>query len=374
MNDTADEPKSLKEIVKFAEAKFNKINPLGLKFDAEVTFVMQILQDKPKLMEVAASCPRSLVGALNAAASIGVSFSPAKNEAYLLSRNVKTGLKAENGKDIWESRIFLEPSYIGLNKVATDTGSIEWVQARVVRKEDSCVDNGVGLRPTHIYDSFGTNESRGEIVGAYCAAKLPSGDILTKFLNKERLDSIRDRSETYKKYKSGTWVTDEEEMVMKAAMRTSFKTWPKTDKFARLEQAVHISNENEGFEPIATSPEIQEFNPDQKAFFDRLITNSDAIGMFCFKETLAEGVYETLYRSFEKGSKGKYQRIVDALEVDGRAQLTDCQVVIEERAAEGDDLGVKELTEDLSKEAVDYILDNTDDDTRQFIQGMDNGE
>jgi recombination protein RecT len=359
-------PKSLTEIASFAEKRFNEICPQGMTFGAEVSFAFQILQDKPDLMTVAKGCPRSLVSVLQNLAAIGLSLNPAKKEAYLLSRNIKTTV---DGKEVWESRLFLEPSYIGLNKVATDTGAIEWVQARVVRKADECIDNGVGLRPTHTYDVFATNEARGEIVGAYCVAKLPSGDFLTKFINKERLDDIRGRSETWKKYQKGTWLTDQEEMIMKATMRTSFKTWPKTGShhFERLEQAVHLSDQNEGFEPIVTSPEIRNFTGDQKSMLDQLITNNDSIGMYCFMTSLPEGVQTSLRHSFPKGEKGKYAKLLDELQASGRAQMVDIRATVEESSQSGDDLAVKELLEDISQEAIDNIKANVTDEVRQFI-------
>ncbi len=376
MNDTAQEPRDLKEVVKFAEKKFNQINPVGLNFSAEAEFCIQILQNNAFLMGVAQECPRSVVSALSQAAAIGLSFNPAKKECYLMSRNVKTGVKTEKGKDIWESRIYLEPSYMGLNNVATNTGSIGWVQARVVRANDKFVDTGVGQTPAHEYDAFGTNESRGEIVGAYCVAK-SGDDYLTTIMNKETLDKIRGRSEAWKKALKipgnegkggGTWLTDPEEMCKKAVMRNAFKTWPKTDKFARMEEAVHISNENEGFEPLVNNPEINESRADQKAYFDQLIEKSDAIGMFVFMASLDHGVQASLFNSFERGSIKKYKDIVRALQNNGRAQLVDCQLAVEDSTSNGDDLGVKEIIEDLPKEAVEWICENTDDETRQFIQ------
>ena len=368
--DNEPEPKSLTEIANAAEKRFKEVCPAGMKFGAELSFAFQILQDNPNLMVVAKECPRSLVSVLQNLAAIGLSLSPAKKEAYMLSRNIKI---QREGKEVWESRLFLEPSYIGFNKIATDTGAIEWVQAKVVRKEDTCVDNGVGLRVTHDYETFGTNETRGPIVGCYCSAKLPSGDILTKFLNKERLDSIRDRSETWKKSiknvgdGAGTWLTDEEEMIMKATMRTSFKTWPKSTGMERLEQAVHISNENEGFEPLLTSPEITQYTADQKAYFDQLITKSNAIGMFCFIKSIPVGVYMSLYNSFDKDIT-KYKKIIDELERSGGAQINDCRAELEEAARNGDDAGVKEIVEDLSKDAIEWIKEQTNDiETRKMI-------
>lgn len=363
-------PTNLTEVIKFAEKKFNQINPVGLNFNSEAEFCVQILQNNPKLMEVAKANPRTVVAALGQAAAIGLSLNPAKKECYLLSRNVKV---AKDGKEAWESRIYLEPSYMGLNNVATNTGSIDWVQANVVRKNDkSFVDNGPGLRPTHIYDAFASNEERGEIVGAYCVAKA-GDDYLTTLMNKEKLDSIRGRSETWK-YSlknggtgAGTWLTDEEEMCKKAVMRNAFKTWPKTDKFSRMEQAVHISNENEGFEPLLTSPVLNSYTVEQKTYFDQMITENNALGMYCFLNTLDEGVRTSLHNSFEKGTITKYKAIVSKLEIEGQHKLADIRIAIEDAAEVGDDLAVKELLTDMQQEAIDYIKAHTEDGTRQFI-------
>ena len=369
-------PKDMAEVVKFAEKKFTEISPAGMNFHKESNFLLQILRNNANLMQAASETPRSAIDVLTNVAALGLSLNPAKKEAYVLSRNVKTGKKEASGKDIWETRLYLEPSYMGLNKVAIDSECVEWVQARVVRKADTFVDNGVGLRPTHTYDAFATNEERGEIVGAYCVAK--SGeDYLTNILNKERLDSIRGRSETWKRSLkqggtgAGTWLTDEEEMCMKATMRNGFKTWPK--KTARMEQAVHISNDNEGFEELTTTPTVSQHTADQKAYYDQMIETSDAIGMFLFTTSLEEGVEIALYNSFparEGIGKGKYQEIVRNLQASGRAQIEDCQLAITEAAKSGDDMGVKELIDDLPKEAVEFIIDKVDIEIGKFIREL----
>lgn len=366
------EPKDLKEVVKFAEKKFNQIKPLGLNFSAEAEFCIQILQNSPFLMKVAQECPRSVVSSMNQAAAIGLSMNPAKKECYLLSRNVK--MKQASGPDIWESRIYLEPSYMGLNNVAINSGSIEWVQANVVRKNDeSFVDNGAGLRPTHIYDAFATNDERGPIVGSYCVAKAGE-DFLVTIMNKEKLDSIRGRSETWKKSLknggtgAGTWLSDDEEMCKKAVMRNGFKTWPKTDKYARMEEAVHISNENEGFEPLITSPEIKENTASEKQYLDELIEKSDHVRMFCFMTSLEVGVQTNLRHSFEKGTKGKYAAIIDQLQEKGRNEVHDCKAVIQQAMTESDESAAKELLEELPQEAIDWITHNSDDEVGVYIR------
>lgn len=363
MNDTAEQPKSLQEVVKFAESTFKEIAPHSMEYAAEVEFAMQILQNNAYLMKVASECPRSLVAALKNVAAIGLSLNPAKKEAYLIPRSIKL---ANNS---YESRIFLEPSYMGLCNMATNTGSIEWVQARCVYGDDEFTDNGVGEKPTHIYDAF--SEDRGKLVGSYCVAKTETGAHLVNIMTAKQLDSVRDRSEAWKRNESGPWKTDTVQMSLKSVIRQGFKTWPKTDKFARLEQAVHISNENEGFEPlIVSNPEMKEYTADQKGYFNQLIEKSDAIGMFCFIKSVPTGVYVSLYNSFDSEIT-KFKKLVDELERNGSAQTLECQSAIEQSALDGDDLGVREVVEELSKEAVDFILENTDDDTRKFIQSLE---
>lgn len=359
-------PVDLKEIIVAAEKKFLKINPDSAAFASEGAFFLQILRNSPNLMAVCIENPRSAVAVLEQAAALGLSLNPAKKQSYVLSRNIK--IKVQGEPDRWESRLMFEPSYMGLNKIAVDSDGIEWVQARVVRKTDEFLDNGVGIRPTHIYDAFASRTDRGDIVGVYCVAKLDTGDFLTTIMTAERLKEIKGRSETGKK-DYGPWVTDEEEMSMKAVMRTGFKTWP--IKSSQMEQAVHISNENEGFEELATtSPEVTKFTADQKGFYDQMIEEENAIGMFLFLDSITEGVQNNLYHSFasakgkKDGSKGKgyYQKIVDDLQQSGRAQLEDCKTEIAEAFKMDDEMGVGQLVTDLPKEGVEYILTQMSDE------------
>jgi hypothetical protein len=176
---------------------------------------------------------------------------------------------------------------------------------------------------------------------------MPSDDVV----------SIRDRSEAWKRNQSGPWKTDFEEMAKKAVIRNAFKTWPKTDKFARLEEAVHISNENEGFAPILTSPELGSYTADQKGLFDQIISKADAIGMYTLQCTLDESTFTNLYHSFEKGQKGRYQGIIKQLLQTGSSRIADCLTAITESIETGDDAGVLEIIEGMESDTVQIIRD-----------------
>jgi recombinational DNA repair protein RecT len=284
-------------------------------------------------------------------AAIGLSLNPAEKLAYLIPRNVKVGKS-------WESRVYLEPSYMGLIRLATNSGGIAWIQAAAVKQNDSFKDVGMGQAPLHEYEAFG---DRGDVVGVYAVAKTKDGDYLTEIMTLEEVHKIRDRSESYKKYQSGTWVTDFIEMAKKAVIRRLFKTLPRTDENSRMAMAVEISNENEGFEPIINNPDIGQYTANQKETFDKIISDGDAFGMFVFSRTIDRGVFDNLYHSFEKGTKGKYQKIIDSLNTDGAEVANEYAMSITEMANRGDVDGYKELINPLTNDdlkVIDSLLDS----------------
>lgn len=346
------------EAIEAAKERFLQIAPHGLDFTAEHGFAVQLLNNNDYLKSVALTNPRSLESAIINVAAIGLSLNPAKKQAYLIPRNVKHG-------DKWVSKIFLEPSYVGLCDLATQSGSIKWVQAQLVRAADTFVDHGPGQKPTHTYEAFAPAEKRGEIVGVYCTAKTDGGDYLNEIMTREDIIAIRDRSEAWKRKvekekkggsaHGGPWESDFAEMAKKSVIRRAFKTWPKTETLDRLAAAIDLSNNNEGFEPILTSPGLGQYTADQKAYFDQMISGADAIGMFLFTRSIEEATYTNLFHSFEKGQKGKYQGIVRTLVEEGGAKLRELQEAVQASASEGDTYAIAENLGGLQPEAIEYI-------------------
>lgn len=197
-----------------------------ISFDREANFAVQILEATSYALGIAQRNRQSVVNAVVNLAAIGLSLNPAKKQAYLVPR--KTG-------------IVLEISYIGLIKLATDSGSVLWAKAEVVRQTDAFALNGYDKPPTHNFNPFGGD--RGPVVGVYCVAKTASGDYLTETMTLDEVYAIRDRSEAWKNGQKGPWKTDEGEMIRKTVVKRASKYWPKTD---RLDQAVHYLNTEGG--------------------------------------------------------------------------------------------------------------------------------
>ena len=156
-------------------------------------------------------------------------MNPAEKLAYLVPRKGKA---------------CLDVSYMGLIRLATDTGSIMWARAELVHEHDEFIYHGATEKP-----EFNSPNpfNRGQIVGVYCVAKTKEGDYLSGIMSIEEVNSIRDRSEAFKK-NSGPWVTDYGEMVKKTIIKRESKTWPKTDKTERFDKAIEVINEHEGID------------------------------------------------------------------------------------------------------------------------------
>lgn len=216
----------LKQETEFAELA--KIHG-AVNFKKEASFALQILQGNSYTLGIAAKNPDSLKNAILNVASIGLSLSPVHKYAYLVPR---------------KDSVCLDISYIGLVKLATDSGSIMWAVAELVRATDDFVFMGHGREPVHKFNPF--SSGRGAIVGGYCLAKTHSGEFIVAMMPLDDIMKIRDRSESYKSGKSSPWKTDEEEMMKKTLIRRGSKSWPKTDtRDERFAKAIKDLEEDE---------------------------------------------------------------------------------------------------------------------------------
>lgn len=221
----------LNAVILSTKENFEKIS--SVNFTKETEFAMQALNANSFLMKVAIGAKESLKSAIVNLSACNLSLNPVLKLAYLVPRGGK---------------VCLDISYVGLMKLATDSGSILFVQALIVREQDKFSLNGYGQAPTHEYNPFATD--RGDIVGAYTVAKTSTGEFLTEVMTIDAILDIRDRTEAYKSVKSGKsascpWTTDLEEMLKKTVIRRASKSWPKTD---RLSSALNILNEHEGID------------------------------------------------------------------------------------------------------------------------------
>ena len=205
----------------------------SVSFDREAGFALQLLQNSDYLVKIASGNRQSLVNAITNVAALGVSLNPAKKQAYLVPR---------------DGKVMLDISWMGLIDLAVQCGSILWAQAQVVYETETLQIKGYDKPPIHTRNPFA--KDRGAIVGAYCVAKLASGDYLTETMTSEEIDAVRDRSSAWKAWikdkKKCPWVTDDAEMRRKTVTKRAAKYWPRVTGDERLDKAIHHLNTDGG--------------------------------------------------------------------------------------------------------------------------------
>lgn len=225
----------ISDLVSQCEPQFNKVSVFSSTvqnaFGREAQFAMQAMEANKYLASVAMSNKQSMINAVINVAAIGISLNPAEKEAYLVPRN---------------GAVCLDISYIGLMRLATDTGQIAWVQADIVYEKDHFRMMGLDKQPEHRYNAF--CKDRGQPVGVYVTAKLATGDYLTDIMTVDEINAIRDKSQGYiafiaKKAKTSIWHDHWGEMAKKTAVKRAQKYWPKSE---RLDKAIHHLNTDAG--------------------------------------------------------------------------------------------------------------------------------
>ena len=192
----------------------------AVNWQQESEFALQALQRNDYLAKIASANQNSLRNAIINIGAIGISLNPARKHAYLVPR---------------DNMVCLDISYMGLIHIAVDSGAIEWAQAKLVYSCDSYQNKGIDKAPDHQYNAFG---NRGDVVGAYCVAKLPDGSFVTEEMDRAQLEQVRATS----KAKNGAWANWTEEMMRKTVVKRASKYWISN----RLSTAVEALNQHEG--------------------------------------------------------------------------------------------------------------------------------
>jgi recombination protein RecT len=198
----------------------------SISFEKEAEFAIQIISGNEYLLKLANGNRQALRDAVTNLGAIGISLNPVKKQAYLVPR---------------KGKICLDISYFGMVDMATNSGSIKWVQSNVVYEQDQFTLNGFDHPPTHQYNPF--SKERGPLVGVFVVVKTADGEYLTHTMSIDMVYAIRDRSEAWKGGKTCPWRTDEVEMIKKTCIKQASKLWPKTE---RLQAAVQYLNTDGG--------------------------------------------------------------------------------------------------------------------------------
>jgi recombination protein RecT len=204
--------------------------PQNVTFEKFMAAVVAAVGNNPKLLE----CDRgSLIKSCIQAAELGLSLNPTLGECDILSvYDKQRGSVAQ-----------FRPRYMGLMKLARQSGEVLKIEAEIVREFDEFLfQKGSDPRLEHRIKL----SNRGEMVGAYCVWTLKNGEKQFEVMDRDQIIAIRDRSSAKTKEGKivGPWNTDPEEMWRKTVVRRASKYMPRScDGFV---SAVAIDTAREG--------------------------------------------------------------------------------------------------------------------------------
>lgn len=196
---------------------------------SECNFAMQIFNKNDYLNKATQESKQQAI--LNVA-QIGLTLSPVLKYAYLVPRWSNGGVEC-----------FLEPSYQGIVKLITDTGSAKNVYAHPVYKGD-VFDVVLGTSTNVVHKPKFASK---ELTHVYAVANLADGSQMIEVMHIDEVNAIRDKSDSYKSFKDGKtksciWEDHHSEMSRKTVIKRLCKYLPKTEMWDKLAQAIDLDN------------------------------------------------------------------------------------------------------------------------------------
>lgn len=272
MSNQQNLPEQRKIMHQAIEASAAKFAESQLDFDKEQVFAVEQLMRNSYSMKVACNNPQSVKLAMYNVAMVGLSLNPQLGQAFLIPRRLRSNE---------DPKIVLDISYRGLIDIGTSANSILCAKSVLVYSNDKFEYNGPMDKPVHDFDPFMPKAERGELKGAYCQAKLPSGDYLIETMSLQEMHEVRDKSDAYKNG-VGPWIDWAEQMYLKCPVKRGFKWWPHQTN-QRMASALKLLNEEngEGLSPQSISdsnivsmpvpPSLDQVSPDVQQKVSTLI-------------------------------------------------------------------------------------------------------
>lgn len=220
--------------------------PPHMPFEKFEASVRAAITQKPEL--VTECNPATLFRACAEAAELGLSLSPTLREADILIRYNK----AAGGKVAQ-----FQPRFIGLMKLARQSGEIESIDAHEVYQWDEFdYEHGLNERLIHKPGAkpmdYATKPHWG-VIAAYCIWKI-GGEKKFEVMDLADLLRIMNRSTSKDRDSgeiTGPWKTDFPEMCRKTAVRRSSKYMPlSAENLKRFAAAVNLDDKREGGENV----------------------------------------------------------------------------------------------------------------------------
>lgn len=225
------------EAIAAAKQRFLSVMPQET-FVKEANFAMQIIQSNPKGWQTVDLM--TIRSAVENIAFTGLTLNPAMKLAYLIPRK---------GKAV------LDPSYMGLTKILTDSGSVKKVAAVVVYDDEEFEYNAstrMVVKHEQKYAQTEKEHMARKVIGAYSCATLTDGSLDYEFMPGWELEKIKSKSDgansQYSPWQESNWA---DEMRKKTVIKRHYKYLPKSEQVSKI-----VDLDNQQF--IVEKPNISE--------------------------------------------------------------------------------------------------------------------
>jgi recombination protein RecT len=214
------------EAIAAAKQRFLSVMPQET-FVKEANFALQIIQNNPKGWQNVDLV--SIRSAVENIAFTGLTLNPAMKLAYLIPRK---------GKAV------LDPSYMGLTKILTDSGSVKKLSAVVVY-DDEKFEYNASTRMVVVHEQrYAETEKEHmarKVVGAYSCATLADGSLDYEYMPAWELEKIKSKSDgansQYSPWQENNWA---DEMRKKTVIKRHYKYLPKSEQ---ISNAIDLDNQ-----------------------------------------------------------------------------------------------------------------------------------
>jgi len=200
------------------------------RFMKEASFAAQIIAGSQMLQSTSIE---SQVLAFQALAESNLTLNPVMKLAHFVPR---------------KGKCVLEPSYQGMAKLLTDTGSVRHIEVHVIYANDECeLDMASDKKVLRHVPAMMRGLERGEVRGVYSVGTLLDGSKHIEVMSAEEINQVRETSEGWKAYKakkisSTPWSTNYEEMARKTVLKRHCKHLPKSERWQALGKAIDLDN------------------------------------------------------------------------------------------------------------------------------------
>lgn len=219
--------KTFKDLIEKAKSSIVDILPKHLSADRMARTMLLAMTRQPLLYECSVE---SILQAFLTCSELGLEPGGIRGYMYLVP--------------FWNSRIKgyecqTIPGYRGLMHLAKSCQDISYITARVVHAADR-FEAVYGLTENLVHEPC-LDDNRGPAVCVYAVAHWRTGDKQFEIMTRSQIESIKSRSRSRDKNGNivGPWVTDEDEMWRKTAIRRLMKYMELSDS---LERAIDLDD------------------------------------------------------------------------------------------------------------------------------------